>query len=546
MPDVQIETGGGVIRPESNKWGEEKAKYQSAIDKAGFAFGNVAIEKSSAQSANDQNKAAKSEDPVKDPNAKPGTEADTANGGANPPANADRVSTKLDEPSKDKSGEGKVEDPYSFHQGKRADAPSDSPSDKPVDPYTFHQGRGSDRPIDPSFAEKTPNQQYQDILQQAAQKGLPVVVVFGSQTAKDTEKQATQTLQQNMKEGEAMYLYVDTDKLDPNSDLGQVARRNAAAGQGLGETGKSDLAFTGIYTVEKKADGTLGLGRSTATFWGGRDEISGVMRDQLKYAKAATLNLGGETKPEVKPDSKPDTLPSNDPDRKQATNRPLPPLPENREKVEPPPPPPPPQEKDSQTKPENNSSNENKKSEELEKQEAKRKEEDLKREEDEKREKLKKQREQELRTAGGKDYTIDQYADGWGRFLERNEMQPGALRDALNEFGKEMITGEFDGQKLSGMMDKISTTDSKAVSDAIASANHELESSGIKLNVELAANGKVNALELAELAKDGVRVRATANGQIVSGVPSGQTLRAMALGEASMRLAKRAEAAACP
>ncbi len=45
---------------------------------------------------------------------------------------------------------------------------------------------------------------------------MPAVVVFGSRTAKDTEKLIA-TLEQNMKEGKADYIFVDTDRLDPNS-----------------------------------------------------------------------------------------------------------------------------------------------------------------------------------------------------------------------------------------------------------------------------------------------------------------------------------------
>ena len=198
-----------MIKPEENKWGKDKQKYQEAIGGVAFSFANVAPEKNRAAA------------PVKAQNSNKDSDKDSVN----------------------------LDDPYSIHQGER--------KSKTEDPYSFHQGGGTDKAANPAFAEKTPSQQYQDILQQAAQKGLPVVVVFGSQSSKDTEKQATQTLKSNMKEGEALYLYVDTDKLDPNSDLGKVARRNAGMGQGVGESGKSDLAFTGIYTVEAKPDGSV-------------------------------------------------------------------------------------------------------------------------------------------------------------------------------------------------------------------------------------------------------------------------------------------------
>lgn len=349
-----------------------------------------------------------------------------------------------------------------------------------------------------------------------------------------------------MKEGEAMYLYVDTDKLDPNSDLGKVARRNAGAGQGLGDTGKSDLAFTGLYTVEKRADGSLGLGKSTSTFWGGREEISAIMKDQLRYAKAATLNLGGgDTKPENKPT---DPRTSDNPGTQPSDDIPLRPKQEAPSDQVPPPPPPP--DKDSQEKQENNpSTDQNKETDKKEQEEQRRKDADAKKEKEEeeaKRLKLRKEREKEMHAAGGKNYPIEQYADGWDRFLERNEMEPGALRNALNEFGREMILGDLDGKKLSDLMSKVGQSDQIAMTAALDRANKELSSNGIKLNVELDSNGKVSALEFSELAKDGVKVRATSNGVITGGVISGQGLREMPLSLVSIRLAKRSEPAACP
>ncbi len=61
-------------------------------------------------------------------------------------------------------------------------------------------------------------------------RSVPAVVVFGSREAKDTEK-LLGTLDQNMKEGKADYIFVDTDRLDPNSELVQVARRSEEKGK---------------------------------------------------------------------------------------------------------------------------------------------------------------------------------------------------------------------------------------------------------------------------------------------------------------------------
>ncbi len=224
----------GVINPEKNNWGADKKKYSKAIKGAGFAYENVGLSDSALI-------------------APPGP-----------------------------SSEGQVGVPLKG----APDAPPSPSSESQVEaPPAVDAGQ--------TAADKTPDQQLQDVLRQAAAKGLPVVVVYGSQGALDTEK-ATNTLKQNMQEAEAVYLYADTSKLDPNSELGRAARRNEEQGLGLGDDGASDLAFTAIYKVEQKSDGALGLGSSVATFWGGRAEISATMKEQLQYAKSGTLNGSGE------------------------------------------------------------------------------------------------------------------------------------------------------------------------------------------------------------------------------------------------------------
>lgn len=376
------------------------------------------------------------------------------------------------------------------------------------------------------------------------------MVVFGSQSAMDTEKQATQTLKSNMKDGEAMFLYVDTDKLDPNSDLGKVARRNAGGGHGLGETGKSDLAFTGIYTVEQKADGSLGLGKSTATFWGGRDEISGIMREQMKYAKNATLKLpddGTGPKPEDKPAPGPSDRPAPGPSIRpdsQPSDRPAPSappvdqVPQGDKQV-------PPQEQ----KPDQQPPAEQDPSKDREKERQRKDEEDAQRKEKQK------QRLEELEKVGGKKgYTLDQYATGWGRFLERQEVEPAAMKNMLDEFGKQMINGEPDERKLALLMHRVGVTDQASVDKVLEGANDELKQSGLKLNVEVGANGLISKVELAEIGKSGqnaASISVNNRGEIKSGEYSGAAGAKPEYKEKpydfiSMKLAKKAEPAACP
>lgn len=376
-------------------------------------------------------------------------------------------------------------------------------------------------------AEKTQEQQYQEVLRKAAAEGKPVVVVFGSQSALDTQKQSTQTLKGNMQSGDATYLYVDTDTLDPNSDLGRVARRSEEQGLGLGPDGKSDMVFTGVYNVVQQPDGQLGLGKSVATFWGGRAAISDIMKDQMQYANRSTLKLRNDVLPPAPPPDggRPDQ-PQTNPDQPQP---PVQPRPDNPNPDQP--------QNDGKT-------------------EEQRKEEERKREEAEKKrkEEEEKQREEERRKAiaGGKVYSLNDYADGWGRLLERSEVNEGPVRDLVNEFGREMITGKLDGQKLAGLMDKVGATNQQEIKDTLAYLTEQLGENGLQLSFELDAAGKLSGLEMTDVATPGgsrTSVKVDSSGNVISqeqNPDDGSQPRPLSIEETTLRLAKKAEPAACP
>ncbi len=477
---------GGVIKPEANKWGS-KSEYINAINKAGFDHQLIDSDKNE------------------------GKPQGTSEG-------------------KPEENQDKPEDNYNFHQ--------DGTSKGDADPFQFHQGSkdkqnssdgnkgdSSENP-DGKKAENSPEKEYQDKLAYAAKNGLPVVVVFGNQEAKDTEK-AANNLQSNMQSKDAVYIYADTNKIDPNSDLGKVIRRNASSGEGLGDSGKSDMSFTGVYTVEKKADGSLGIGKTIATVHGGREEISAIVKDQLQYAKRGTLNLGGgdQTAPPNNPENKP-----NDQDFRPNPQEPNP---------------------DKQNNPNDNSNNNNNNRPDADKSDGNDRETFQKQ-----RDERYKQRLKELEEVGGKKgYNLKQYAQGWGRFLERNEVPEGPVKDALNEFGQQMLTGDFDGKKLAEMMEKASASNQQALNEALLAANKELGSSGLRLNADIdPASGKLKSIELTEAVASGQSrnsLRINSDGQFVSGtamdVPgAAQQFKPIPIEELSRRLAKKSEQAACP
>lgn len=413
-----------------------------------------------------------------------------------------------------------------------ADAPggTNGPS-RPNTDGTATDSASPEKKTEGEVSTKTVEQEYQDALKQAASKGVPVVIVFGSQSALDTQKQATQTLRENIAEGKAVYMFVDTDKLDPNSELGKVARRDDKQGLGLGPSGKSDLVFTGVYKVDQKPDGSVGVGNSVATFWGGRGEISATMRQQLQFA--TTKPQGPEVKPSdgtvppprpsVNP-GRPDdpSTPSRDGGRPKDPDRPRDPeRPSDPERP-----------KDPNEKPKEPKDTET---------EAR----DRKRQDEERRAEQRKKRYKELvSNTTDKGYNLEQYADGWGKFLDRTEMESGPTRDMVDQIGRQMITGDFNGKQLAGLMDQVGKTDQSTMDQRLQQVNKQLAEAGLKLQAKVnPETGKISEFEVSGNT-DGkpTSLRITAEGRVI-GNENGKEITAS---QASIRLAKKAEPSACP
>jgi hypothetical protein len=354
-------------------------------------------------------------------------------------------------------------------------------------------------------AEVSEEQKLQDALRVAHERGVPAVVVFGSREAKDTEK-LLGTLDQNMKEGKADYIFVDTDRLDPNSELGQVARRSEERGLGLGEDGKSDLAFTGVYKVEKGADGQYHLGNSVATFWGGRPEISAIMNDQLKYATNSVPG-GGSQSDRLPP------APGADANRPGADT--IPPKPDA-----------PPQTDAEKAQAEANAKAEAEARVQAAKDKAEREAAEAER----------------VKQFSDKPYSMAQYQEGWGRFLDRAGMEAGPMRDLAESFGQQMLSGNIDGKQLSGLMSQLDNLERGSAAQMLSQVNQELKDNGVSIAATV-KDGKIEAMEMR--AENGnVVVRVDQNGNVVA------TNKLVSTGESpeqiSLRLAKKIEPDACP
>jgi hypothetical protein len=357
--------------------------------------------------------------------------------------------------------------------------------------------------------EKSEEEKLQDALKAAYDRGVPAVVAFGSQSAKDTEK-LLGTLDQNMKNGKADFIYADTDKLDPNSELGQVARRSEEKGQGLGADGKADLAFTGVYKVEKGADGKYHIGNSVATFWGGRPEIAGIMNDQLKYAsRDVSQGNGSDVRPAPGADVRP---PGGDGGNGSSSGE--------GPAIEPP-----------KTEEEKAAAEEKAKAEAAER--AKATEEKAAKEAAEA---------ERVKQFSDKPYSMDQYKEGWGRALDRAGMEAGPMRDAVDKLGQQVLSGQLDGKEIAGLMGQLEGLERGEAAQMLAGVNQELKDRGVAISATV-KDGKIQSMEM-RADNGNVLVRVDQNGNVTA------TNKGSANPESpeqiSLRLAKKIEPDACP
>lgn len=115
-----------------------------------------------------------------------------------------------------------------------------------------------------------------DAFAQAAREGKPLVVMFGSEVTQDTKQLIEGTMPGAKNRKDAVYMFVDRSKLDPNSELGRFAASNI---------GNTNWAYTGIFALKPGENGRPSLDNMVANTWGARGEIPSVIADQLQYAQ---------------------------------------------------------------------------------------------------------------------------------------------------------------------------------------------------------------------------------------------------------------------
>ncbi|MEZ4486903.1 MAG: thioredoxin family protein [Cyanobacteriota/Melainabacteria group bacterium] len=125
---------------------------------------------------------------------------------------------------------------------------------------------------------KYTDKNWQEGFNEAARSGKPVVVVFGSEKTSHTKSLIDGPTKGSRDGGnDAVYIFVDKNRVDKSTELGQYAEKNVG--------NDPDMAYTGIFALTPDQDGQPHLGKLVANTWGARGEISSVIKDQLQYAQ---------------------------------------------------------------------------------------------------------------------------------------------------------------------------------------------------------------------------------------------------------------------
>ncbi|MBX9693081.1 MAG: hypothetical protein K2Z81_11900, partial [Cyanobacteria bacterium] len=143
------------------------------------------------------------------------------------------------------------------------------------------------------------DQNLNEAMARAAREGKPLVMVFGSMNTRDTRGLLDNVIPAARNNTDAIFVYVDRSRLNPNSELGRFAQR---------ELGNTNWAYTGIFTVRPGSNGEPQLdGNPVANTWGARNDIAGIIQTQVGYARGAMDARRGQFN--IPTDSRPGTTP---------------------------------------------------------------------------------------------------------------------------------------------------------------------------------------------------------------------------------------------
>lgn len=119
------------------------------------------------------------------------------------------------------------------------------------------------------------DQNYDEALYAAAREGKPIVVSFGSRRLQDTQRLVEQTIPQAQRSNpNAIYVFIDLDRVDRNSAIGRYADRNVR---------NEGLPYTTVFSMVPGQDGRPQPESPLMTAWGSRSQIASLINQHIGY-----------------------------------------------------------------------------------------------------------------------------------------------------------------------------------------------------------------------------------------------------------------------
>lgn len=147
----------------------------------------------------------------------------------------------------------------------------------------------------------------------------------------------------------------------------------------------------------------------------------------------------------------------------------------------------------------------------------------------------------------GPEKELNNWADSWKDFVENAEVPEGDFRDLLQNFGAQMILGEFDESGLARQMSKIES--SHELQTTIDDLNKGyFKNYGVKIDLDFNDKGKLNTIELKALESDGkieALLRVSSSGKVYAEA-KGDEGNPLSQKDAVKKVARKASPLACP
>lgn len=249
-----------------------------------------------------------------------------------------------------------------------------------------------------------------------------------------------------------------------------------------------DLPITFASKVEKNPDGTYSIGKPVATFLGGRAEIATILSDQMKYARRDTSRDGAPKEQGLQPAPSADAVPAVEGAGRENSGK-----------------------------------------------------QDVA---------AAAQWEKQLQESSGQQSSAAEFAQGWGKFIEREGVDNPSVRAVADAFGRELYSGQgkFDGAALKKLMADSKVSDQKEIDQALERVNSKLKDSGLKLQASFdSTTGKIRAMEMIGHQNGSVfGVSVDAQGNVSAFEVENGSRKQAGMEHVSLRLAKQAAADACP